>query len=259
MLINICTTITATEDPTGRGTYHRALADLLTSAGHEVVCTDKPIHAAAYIGTPDALRRVTGLRFFIIHSDAKEMTNMQDGHIIYVAKHLHRKWAYACQSSYVLHPMVKYPLTERKAGFRGVIGQINLYHRKGGNTLYEMAEKFPQYRFIGVMSWGRQIIKPFYNVTIQDFTPDLTTFYQSIDILLNPSLSEGLPTVNLEAMSFGVPVIGSDIPGNRESGAIVTNDFESAIKSIAANYQPIYYERPDNGQFIQWVNQRLGI
>lgn len=41
-------------------------------------------------------------------------------------------------------------------------------------------------------------------------------FLRQMDIFALPSLSEGLPTVILECMSQHVPVIASDIPGNRE-------------------------------------------
>lgn len=40
--------------------------------------------------------------------------------------------------------------------------------------------------------------------------------YKSSKIFILPSLSEGLPTVILEAMYFGLPVIATDIPGVRD-------------------------------------------
>lgn len=41
-------------------------------------------------------------------------------------------------------------------------------------------------------------------------------FYQIADVFILPSESEGLPNVLLEAMSCGLPAIGSNIPGIRE-------------------------------------------
>ncbi len=45
---------------------------------------------------------------------------------------------------------------------------------------------------------------------------DLIAFYQSSNLFILPSLSEGLPTTILEAMYFNLPVISSDIPGVRD-------------------------------------------
>lgn len=45
---------------------------------------------------------------------------------------------------------------------------------------------------------------------------DLVHAYRSADLFVLPSLSEGLPTVILEAMYFDLPVISTDIPGTRD-------------------------------------------
>lgn len=45
---------------------------------------------------------------------------------------------------------------------------------------------------------------------------ELASFYKSADVFVLPSLSEGLPTVLLEAMYFGLPVVATDILGIKE-------------------------------------------
>jgi glycosyltransferase involved in cell wall biosynthesis len=48
------------------------------------------------------------------------------------------------------------------------------------------------------------------------FQPEPKRFYQAMDILVVPSLSEGMSNVVLEAMSSGIPVLGHTACGNAE-------------------------------------------
>ena len=48
------------------------------------------------------------------------------------------------------------------------------------------------------------------------FQAEPRLYYQSMDLLVVPSLSEGLSNVVLEAMSCGVPVLGHTACGNAE-------------------------------------------
>jgi glycosyltransferase involved in cell wall biosynthesis len=51
---------------------------------------------------------------------------------------------------------------------------------------------------------------------LRGFTPDILPWYQSADVLVLPSLKEGLPNVVLEAMACGLPCVAARASGSRE-------------------------------------------
>ncbi len=51
---------------------------------------------------------------------------------------------------------------------------------------------------------------------LRSFTPDILPYYQSADVLVLPSLKEGLPNVVLEAMACGLPCVAARASGSRE-------------------------------------------
>lgn len=56
--------------------------------------------------------------------------------------------------------------------------------------------------------------------------PDIEAIYAGLDVLVNTSLWEGLSTVILEGMAARVPVIATDIPGNK---ALLTHGQDSIL------------------------------
>jgi glycosyltransferase involved in cell wall biosynthesis len=64
------------------------------------------------------------------------------------------------------------------------------------------------------------------NVNFAGFQANTAAFYRTADLFVNPSLGpEGLPLVSLEAMSFGLPCIFSDLPVHQE----ITDDGNAGL------------------------------
>ncbi len=53
-------------------------------------------------------------------------------------------------------------------------------------------------------------------VHLLGYTPDAATYVKAFDIFILPSKKEGLPYVILEAGLAGLPVVATDLPGNRD-------------------------------------------
>jgi glycosyltransferase involved in cell wall biosynthesis len=53
-------------------------------------------------------------------------------------------------------------------------------------------------------------------VIFTGYQEDMTSIYNSLDLVILPSLSEGMPNVALEGMLFGKPVIGTRVGGTPE-------------------------------------------
>jgi glycosyltransferase involved in cell wall biosynthesis len=70
--------------------------------------------------------------------------------------------------------------------------------------------------------------------------PTLDVLYANASLFVLPSYHEGLPIVLLEALSFGAPVLVSDIPANLEIGLPEKNYFAKGdIESLASGLRRI--------------------
>jgi glycosyltransferase involved in cell wall biosynthesis len=65
-------------------------------------------------------------------------------------------------------------------------------------------------------------------VIFTGYQKNITSIYKSLDLVILPSLSEGMPNVALEGMLFGKPIIGTKVGGipevimDRETGILVS-------------------------------------
>lgn len=68
------------------------------------------------------------------------------------------------------------------------------------------------------------------------FRTDLDTYYRNADVFVNPSLGpEGLPLVSLDAMSYGLPCVLSDLPVHKE----ISRNGEDALLFQAGNAEDL--------------------
>lgn len=111
-----------------------------------------------------------------------------------------------------------------------VIGNVgNLYPVKGQKYLIrafaQFIESFPDSYLVLVGRGnekmdlevlGEKLCIPEKRLLFTGFRNDVANIIKSIDIYVQPSLSEGLPISLLEAMSGGIPVIATDVGGVAE-------------------------------------------
>lgn len=99
------------------------------------------------------------------------------------------------------------------------VTMVNLNADKGSHVFYEMAARFPDQKFIGVVgSHGPQVIrKDLPNVEIVQNNPDLKPVWKRTKVVLMPSIYESYGLIPAEAGLSGIPTISTPTPGLKES------------------------------------------
>lgn len=123
-----------------------------------------------------------------------------------------------------------------------ILGVANVWnYRKGFDFFLELASHLRKDEIIVLVGLSeKQMAKlpdKIIGITQTDNIVDLVNIYSSADVFLNPTLEDNFPTVNLEAIACGTPVITFDTGGSSESidvntGMVIFSDIEESINSI---------------------------
>lgn len=142
---------------------------------------------------------------------------------VFNSRHVADKLSGLCGRSIIIPPPVHVADYETTPG--DAVTLINLSEDKGAEVFYALAERFPDRRFVGVRGgYGVQVTPhgpdDLPNVEILGHVPPSEMrdrVYARTRILLMPSAHESWGRTGVEAMTSGIPVIASDLPGLRES------------------------------------------
>lgn len=130
---------------------------------------------------------------------------------------------------------------------------FSLNDRKGGKYIIETAKKIKNIKFVIVGLETKEKLPE--NVIVLPKTnskEELAKIYSTADVFVNPTLEDNFPTVNLEALSCGTPVITFKTGGSPESvsedvGIVVgqgdVDGLCNAISEIRQNTKEYYSEK----------------
>ena len=141
-----------------------------------------------------------------------------------------------------------------RKGFIELIKVLNRFVNRGYNIKLKIGGKGPLYPLLKktVSRLGLE-----QHVMLEGFVKNVPQWYQTIDLFILNSKSEGLPTVILEAMASGLPVIATNVGGISEAlgkeWVYDVNDYDKLEDLILK----IYNMSPDELQKIGVRNRQI--
>ena len=137
----------------------------------------------------------------------------------------------------VMHPLVE--VDRYKVDETGdAVTLVNLSANKGARLFYQLAEQFPDTRFLGVQGgYGDVVEAPaISNLEIVPNTADIREVMRQTRLLLMPSQKESWGRTAIEAACSGIPSVCSTTSGPLEAGVaagyIEPDDFENWCHAV---------------------------
>ena len=111
---------------------------------------------------------------------------------------------------------------------------------KGEKIIYKLLDNFDRnYAFVMIGNKSsKNIPAEIINISHTKDIGELVEWYSTADIFVNPTLGDNFPTVNIEALACGTPVItfdtggSAEIAGNECGKAVPFGDVQSMVNSI---------------------------
>ncbi len=135
--------------------------------------------------------------------------------VVYNAHYARKEMDYINRSN-VCWPIPDIDKFKRLKKKGNCVVQLGLNANKGGEIFYNLAEKLPEIKFIGVEGYGKNIQKAGKNVTIINNTPDIMEVFKQAKVVLMPSAYESFGRVAAECCAMGIPLIATQTPGLKE-------------------------------------------
>ena len=127
--------------------------------------------------------------------------------------------------------------------------------QKRFESYIEIAKLLPQYAFVWIGADKEYVDLPQNVICLKGF-PDAQKYIQLADVFVLPTNYEGVPVVIIDALSYGKPVVSSNVGGiseiviNDQNGYVIDNDdiiFAEKIKYILENDE-IYKKFSENSK-----------
>ncbi len=142
------------------------------------------------------------------------------------------------------------PMGKSNEGIFRILAVSNVWHKdKGLYDIYKLRELLPEKEYtITLVGLSERQVKSLPSgiagITRTSNQQELVDLYSKADVLINPTYADTFPTINLEAMACGTPVVTYETGGSPESltdktGIVVKQGdvygMAEAIKSLRAN------------------------
>ena len=137
-------------------------------------------------------------------------------------------------------------------GKKIVLGLTALWaERKGLNEMNRLAEQLPdEYKVVVVGSVQEgQLSDKIFHIDRTQNQAELAQLYTAADVFVNPTFEDNFPTVNLEALACGAPIVTYRTGGSPESvtaqtgGVVEKGDYEAlkaAVLAVCENGKEYY-------------------